>query len=123
MILSSRSVARRSDIRSAWLVAAVVLLVGTGCSQQQEPATARTAKPAAQGKAHKQYLELCAACHGMQARGGVGPDLTATRFKYGKTKAALEKSIAEGRSGGMPAFSSHLKPEEISLLADYLLSL
>jgi mono/diheme cytochrome c family protein len=67
--------------------------------------------------------ELCAACHGSHARGAVGPDLTTSRFKYGKSRAAIEKSILDGRPGGMPAFGSYLKLEEVKTLADYLLTL
>ena len=74
-------------------------------------------------KARKLYVELCAGCHGIQARGGVGPDLTVSRFKYGKNRSAIKKSILDGRTGGMPAFGSHLKPEEAAALAEYLLSL
>ncbi|SKA09050.1 cytochrome c oxidase cbb3-type subunit 3 [Trichlorobacter thiogenes] len=106
-------------MRPTWLLAGILLLVA-GCSQQsREPATARQTPITAVTL----FAELCAACHGSQARGGVGPDLSASRYKYGKNRSAIIKSILDGRAGGMPAFGSHLKPEEAAVLAEYLLSL
>ena len=70
------------------------------------------------------YAAYCAACHGATATGGVvGPDLQASRFKYGKNKTAISQSILKGRPGGMPAFEAHLKPDEVTYLAEYLLQL
>jgi cytochrome c oxidase cbb3-type subunit 3 len=106
-------------MRTTWLLAGILLFLA-GCSQQKsEPTTARQT-PAT---AVTLFAELCAACHGSQARGGVGPDLTVSRYKYGKNRSAIVKSILDGRAGGMPAFGSHLKPEEAAALAEYLLSL
>src|SRR6266545_103608 len=48
----------------------------------------------------KEFGERCAACHGVEARGGIGPDLTRKEFKYGKTEQAIAETIAEGRPGG-----------------------
>jgi len=110
-------------VQFACLSAMLILLLATGCSQQAAPPTASNQQPAVATQAQKQYAELCAACHGVQARGGVGPDLTVSRFKYGKDKVSIEKSILAGRPGGMPAFGSHLKPEEARTLADYLIAL
>ncbi len=98
-----------------------MLLVG-GCARQDGPATVKL-HPSVLAQAQKQYAELCAACHGIHARGSVGPDLTVSRFKYGKNRVAIEKSILSGRPGGMPAFGSNLKPEDATTLADYLLTL
>lgn len=69
------------------------------------------------------YASMCAACHGESAKGVVGPDLTASTYKYGKTRAEITKSIGEGRPGGMPGFSSQLNHEQIEGLIEYLLSL
>lgn len=84
------------------------------------PAT--TAKP----EAGALYAGKCAMCHGADAKGGFGPDLTlpADKFEYGKTREALFLSIAEGRGNGkMPGFASQLKHEEIYALADHILTL
>ena len=69
------------------------------------------------------YANLCAACHGENGKGTVGPDLTASRYKYGKARLDIAKSISEGRPGGMPAFSGQLNPEQVEGLVEYVLSL
>lgn len=101
-----------------------LVLLSSGCSKQHEPAEAVKPQSRAQAEQSRKLFEnLCAGCHGKDARGGVGPDLTATSFKYGKNRADIMKTITNGRSGGMPAFESYLKPEEIAALADYILLL
>ena len=69
------------------------------------------------------YANLCSACHGENGKGTVGPDLTASRYKYGKTRIDIARSISEGRPGGMPAFNGQLNPEQIEGLVEYVLSL
>jgi cytochrome c oxidase cbb3-type subunit 3 len=69
------------------------------------------------------YGNLCAACHGENGKGSVGPDLTASAYKYGKTRLEIAKSISAGRPNGMPAFNSQVNPEQIEGLVEYLLSL
>jgi len=82
------------------------------------PATA--AKPDAKAL----FAGKCAMCHGADGKGGFGPDLTAAKYEYGKTREAVALSIGQGRGNGkMPAFEGQLKREEIYALADYLLAL
>jgi cytochrome c oxidase cbb3-type subunit 3 len=69
------------------------------------------------------YGNLCAACHGENGKGSVGPDLTASKYKYGKARLDITKSISEGRPNGMPAFNSQINPEQIEGLVEFLLSL
>lgn len=69
------------------------------------------------------YANLCAACHGENAKGAVGPDLTTSRYIYGKSRIDVASSIKEGRPKGMPAFNGQLNPEQIEGLVEYLLSL
>ena len=111
-------------MRTAYLLTGVMLFI-VACSQQDNRPEARIKKQQTIDKSlsSQKFAELCAACHGARARGGVGPDLTVSRFKYGKDRASIEKSILEGRPGGMPAFGAHIKPEDAAALADYLLSL
>lgn len=103
-----------------WGIAAACLLC-FGCSQPAQQTEAPAKQSLEQGKSL--YAALCAACHAQDARGNIGPDLTATHFKYGKSRADIERTIMSGRPGGMPAFSSQLKDDEIASLADYILSL
>ena len=71
----------------------------------------------------KSYSERCVACHGPDAKGGIGPDLTKSAFKYGKSEAAILESISKGRPGGMPAFGKELGHEQLEEVVMYLLSL
>lgn len=71
----------------------------------------------------KVFAERCVSCHGVDARGLIGPDLTRKDFTYGKTEAALIKTIAKGRPGGMPAFADNLSRDQIKCLAQFILSL
>lgn len=71
----------------------------------------------------KVFAERCVSCHGADARGLIGPDLTRKDFTYGKTEATLIKTITMGRPGGMPAFADNLSREQIKCLAQFLLSL
>lgn len=67
----------------------------------------------------------CSACHGDTGKGaaGVGPDLTVSKYKYGKTRQDVIKSISDGRAGGMPGFSGQLDKGQIGALADYVTAL
>ena len=65
----------------------------------------------------------CAGCHGYEAKGGMGPNLTDTYWRYGGTPAMIFKSIYEGRPQGMPAWNPALPPQEIWKLVAYVQSL
>ena len=71
----------------------------------------------------KLFGNLCSACHGESAKGGVGPDLTASAYKYGKSRLDITKTITEGRPGGMPAFASQVDKEQTESLVEFVLSL
>jgi cytochrome c oxidase cbb3-type subunit 3 len=71
----------------------------------------------------KAFAERCAACHGADGKGGIGPDLSKKDLKYGKTDANLRESIEKGRPGGMPAFAGQLSHEQTEGLVRYLQSL
>ena len=71
----------------------------------------------------KLYGSLCASCHGESAKGGVGPDLTLSTYKYGKSRLDITKTIAEGRPGGMPSFNSQVNKEQIESLVEFVLTL
>lgn len=105
----------------------------------QEPSAAQTPEPAPAKPPEKTaavaatpesapdtaaiYAQRCAMCHGAEAEGGIGPDLTAEEYHYGKSEEAVTVSITDGRPNGMPAFGSQLSQDEIKALVDYLLAL
>jgi len=66
---------------------------------------------------------LCVSCHGENAKGGVGPDLTVSKYKYGKSRLDITKTITEGRPGGMPSFSSQINAEQVESLVEFVLTL
>jgi cytochrome c oxidase cbb3-type subunit III len=80
-----------------------------------------TARLIHEGK--EEYVKRCASCHGQTAKGGIGPDLTRKRYKYGRTAPEVTRTISEGRPGGMPPFKNELSPDKIEGLVQYLLSL
>jgi cytochrome c oxidase cbb3-type subunit 3 len=70
------------------------------------------------------YGTLCAACHGESAKGGVGPDLTASAYKYGKSRLDITKTINDGRPNGMPSFKNQLdKKDQVESLVEFVLTL
>lgn len=62
----------------------------------------------------------CAGCHGYDLKGGMGPDLTDTYWRYGGSPADIYKSIFEGRPQGMPAWGRALPPAEIWKIVSYI---
>ena len=62
----------------------------------------------------------CAACHGYDLKGGMGPDLTDTYWRYGGSPADIYKSIFEGRPQGMPAWGRSIPPALIWKVAAYI---
>jgi cytochrome c oxidase cbb3-type subunit 3 len=97
-------------------------------AQRQPPQTATAGvvadKPQAETAAGKElYANHCAACHGAAGKGGIGPDLTRSDYKYGRTPEAVAESIRNGRPAGMPAFGSQLSAAETESLAAFVLAL
>ena len=69
------------------------------------------------------YMQYCAACHGADGTGNPmlgAPNLTDDASLYGQSRAAIRHSIAQGRSGEMPAFGERLDDTQIRLLVAWL---
>jgi cytochrome c oxidase cbb3-type subunit 3 len=88
--------------------------------QQQTTATPPAAEPA---DAEALFAANCAGCHGADATGGFGSDLTAADYQYGKSAAEIRQSIVSGRGTAMPGFAEQLSAAEIDALVDFLLQL
>lgn len=72
------------------------------------------------------FNTTCMACHGMDGKGNVAlgaPDLTNNNWLYGGSRAEIEKTIAKGRNGVMPAFKERLGEDKVHILAGYVYSL
>lgn len=67
------------------------------------------------------YQSRCAACHGGEGQGVVGPDLTGVEAQG---DAFIATRIRDGLPNkGMPAFGAQLSPEELANLVAYVKSL
>lgn len=72
------------------------------------------------GEVSALYTEHCAACHGAQRTGGMGPALLPESLTRLRSAEAL-KVIAQGRlATQMPAFADKLSKEQIAALAAYV---
>ena len=106
---------------TAMLIAAGVLVcAGAIRAQQGENPYADSAHIAA-GK--KLYISAgCIACHGGNARGAVGPDLTDDEWLRPFSVQMVYDTIARGRSGTlMSPFKGDLSDEQIWSLVGYIL--
>jgi cytochrome c oxidase cbb3-type subunit 3 len=70
------------------------------------------------------FQERCAACHGNNGQGMVGPNLTDDYWLHGNKINDIFKTIKYGvQSKGMPTWESQLTPKQISDVANYIKSL
>lgn len=80
--------------------------------------------PASISKGEALYRTTCAACHGDQGQGVVGPNLTDAFWIHGGKPEAVLASVASGYpEKGMPAWKPTLGPEKVRLITAYVLSL
>ncbi len=70
------------------------------------------------------YGAYCAACHGPDGGGGIGPNLADDAWLHGGAPEAVYRTIAEGvLAKGMPPWEKSLKPEQMTAVTAYVLSL
>lgn len=80
--------------------------------------------PEAMRVAGRIFQNNCAICHGSSATGGFGfPDLTDKVWIYGGSPEDIRASIMLGRNGIMPSWDAMLNSEQVSNVANYVLSL
>jgi cytochrome c oxidase cbb3-type subunit 3 len=76
------------------------------------------------GEGKTKFVELCAACHGQNGEGGVGPNLTDEYWLHGGGVSNVFKTIKYGvPAKGMIAWESQLSPSQIQQISSYILSL
>jgi cytochrome c oxidase cbb3-type subunit 3 len=89
-----------------------------------DAANPESSDPSAVAEGHKLFISMnCAGCHGYDAKGGMGPNLTDTYWRYGGTPAQIYQSISSGRPQGMPSWGKKLPARSIWQLTAYLQSL
>ncbi len=82
------------------------------------------ADPAALKMGGRLFANNCSVCHGSDARGATGfPNLTDSDWLYGGTSADIKTSIANGRSGMMPAWGSVMGEDGVNATTEYVFSL
>jgi cytochrome c oxidase cbb3-type subunit III len=72
----------------------------------------------------KIFLNTCAQCHASDGGGSRGfPNLTAGLWRWGGDPKAIHTTIAEGRTGVMPAWGAALGEQGVKDVAHYVMSL
>jgi cytochrome c oxidase cbb3-type subunit 3 len=85
---------------------------------------AGAANPSVLEAGRARFTRTCAACHGEQAQGLIGPNLTDDRWIHGGTVEQIFQSVAKGwPAKGMPPWGRALKPEELTALVSYVRSI
>lgn len=70
------------------------------------------------------FTQNCAACHGAEGQGVVGPNLTDVYWLHGGKINDVFKTIKYGVAAkGMPTWEKQLSPKQIADVANYILSL
>jgi cytochrome c oxidase cbb3-type subunit 3 len=70
------------------------------------------------------FKAQCVSCHGANAAGQIGPNLTDDYYKNVQQLTDIPKIISGGAAAGaMPAWKTRLHPNEIVLVAAYVASL
>ncbi len=98
--------------------------------QQQEAAldvnavTAALADPAKLELGKTTFTTTCAACHNADGGGNIGPNLTDDYWIHGNQPKDILTTITKGvPDKGMPTWSGVLKPEQVSSVAAYIITL
>lgn len=69
------------------------------------------------------FLQNCAPCHGADATGAIGPNLTDNEWIYGGKPEQIVHTVTNGTENGMPAWGSQLGDAKIAEVAAYVYSL
>ena len=70
---------------------------------------------------HDVFVASCAACHGAEGQGGVGPNLTDSYWLHGNTTKDIYSTIKYGiPEKGMIAWNTQLQPSTILKVASYI---
>ncbi len=70
------------------------------------------------------FTNYCSVCHGTTAQGATHfPNLTDNDWLYGGEPETIKETIMAGRGGMMPGFAGMLSDDDVSAVADHVLSL
>jgi cbb3-type cytochrome c oxidase subunit III len=116
-------------ILAAVVLTASLLLLPGGATAADAPAAGQAVKNPFAGKAdaikegERVFDAKCAECHGGDAMGQSGPDLTDDKWIYGGTDAEVFETVTNGRKGGMPSWKRELSTDDIWKVITYIRSL
>ncbi len=112
--------------RSKFFHRAIPLLL-TGLSlnaalAEDEPVNPYAGDAVAAVEGKKIFLKTgCYSCHGHEAEGAVGPNLTDDEWIFKPTDSMIFNTISKGRRGTVMApFSDQLQPDEIWKIVEFL---
>jgi mono/diheme cytochrome c family protein len=118
---------RRPDLltMTAHLTGSLALCLALACGlaqSQDEPRNPYPLEPRWIDMGRGIYARFsCPMCHGPNARGGAGPDLTDERWIFQPSDRMLFNVIKYGRRGTMmPGYADELADEQIWLVVSYL---
>ena len=117
---------RFKPVLNAVLGAALAVTVASAsAARAADDANPFTGDPDAIAEGKRLWAQTgCYACHGKEAGGAVGPDLTDDQWVYRPTDATIFRAIAKGRKGtNMVGWSSSLTDEQIWKVVAYIRSL
>jgi cytochrome c oxidase cbb3-type subunit 3 len=66
------------------------------------------------------FAERCSGCHGDDAHGDIGPNLTDAQWIYGGSPSAVRQSVTKGRPGGMPGWGGKLNADQVDAVLAFL---
>lgn len=85
---------------------------------------AMSTDPAALAAGKTVFQAYCAACHAADGGGVIGPNLTDAFWIHGGSPAQVYTTVHDGvLSKGMPAWGQSLKPDEVTAVVAYVISL
>ncbi|SDD96923.1 cytochrome c551 [Paenibacillus sp. UNCCL117] len=109
---------KRRMMVAVWTAALTLALAGCGGKSAGEAAQSAGQGQAAGGEdVQALYKSNCLSCHGNDLQGGMGPSLQKIGTKL--TEEQIAAKVKNG-GGGMPAYKSKLKEEEVQTLAAWL---
>ncbi len=80
--------------------------------------------PAAVSAGQQVFSNYCAACHGPDGGGLIGPNLADEAWLHGGQPDSIYHTISEGvLAKGMPPWGKSLKPDQLTSVTAYVLSL
>jgi cbb3-type cytochrome c oxidase subunit III len=112
----------RNTVARALLISTISLMVAAGAVGAEEVLNPFDKDPAAAAEGHDIFQKAgCPTCHGLEARGSTGPDLTDDEWRYKPTDEMIFRTITKGRKGTlMPAFEGKLAPDDIWKIIEFL---